>query len=212
MELCPELGLSIPVGKDSTSMSASFKAKDTGEPTSVTAPITVVISAFSLVGDVRSTWTPQLRRREEVGDTVLLFVDLAQGHRAMGGSALAQCLGQIGNEAPDVRDTQRIKDFFEALQVLHQRDVVLAYHDVSDGGLLTTVAEMAFAGRVGVDISVDQIANESEVLDALFHEELGAVFQVRKGAELEFAKAFSTCGPPRGLIKTIVRRATCFAL
>ncbi|KAL8745212.1 MAG: hypothetical protein Q9184_007903, partial [Pyrenodesmia sp. 2 TL-2023] len=203
MELCPELGLSIPVGKDSTSILARFKAKDTGEPTSVTAPVTVVISAFSPSGDVRSTWTPQLRRREEVGDTVLLFVDLAQGHQAMGGSALAQCLRQIGNEAPDVRDTQLIKDFFEALQVLHQRDVVLAYHDISDGGLLTTVAEMAFAGRVGVDISVDQIANESNILDALFHEELGAVFQVRKGAELEFAKAFSTCGPPRGLIKTI---------
>ncbi|KAL8921706.1 MAG: hypothetical protein Q9208_005635 [Pyrenodesmia sp. 3 TL-2023] len=177
MELCPDLGFSIPVGKDSTSMSASFRAKDTGEPTSVTAPVTVVISAFSLVGDVRRTWTPQLRRREEVGDTVLLFVDLAQGHKAMGGSALAQCLGQIGNEAPDVRDTQLIKDFFEALQVLHQRDVVLAYHDISDGGLLTTVAEMAFAGRVGVDISVDHVANESDVLDFLFHEELGAVFQ-----------------------------------
>ncbi|KAL8896294.1 MAG: hypothetical protein Q9207_007776, partial [Kuettlingeria erythrocarpa] len=177
MELCPALGLSIPVGKDSTSMTARFKDKDAGKPTSVTAPISVVISAFSLVDDVRSTWTPQLRRKEEVGDTVLLFVDLAQGHKAMGGSALAQCLGQIGNEAPDVRDTQLIKDFFEALQVLHQRDIVLAYHDVSDGGLLTAVAEMAFAGRVGVDISADQIANESNVLEALFHEELGAVFQ-----------------------------------
>ncbi|KAI4086745.1 MAG: hypothetical protein LQ344_007314 [Seirophora lacunosa] len=204
MELCPALGLSIPVGKDSTSMTVRFNDKDTREPISVTAPISVVISAFSLVGDVRSTWTPQLRRREEVSETVLLFIDLAQGHKAMGGSALAQCLGQIGNEAPDVRDTQLIKDYFEALQVLHQRNVVLAYHDRSDGGLLTTVAEMAFAGRVGADISVDPIADdESEVLDALFNEELGAVVQVRKGAELEFAKAFSTCGPPRGLIKTI---------
>ncbi|KAL8962433.1 MAG: hypothetical protein Q9193_001162 [Seirophora villosa] len=204
MELCPALGLSIPVGKDSTSMKARFSDRDTREPISVTAPISVVISAFSLVGDVRSTWTPQLRRREEVGETVLLFVDLAHGHKAMGGSALAQCLEQIGNEAPDVRDTQLIKDYFEALQVLHQRNVVLAYHDRSDGGLLTTVAEMAFAGRVGADISVDPIADdESDVLDALFNEELGAVIQVRKGAELEFAKAFSTCGPPRGLIKTI---------
>ncbi|KAL8971555.1 MAG: hypothetical protein Q9197_003211 [Variospora fuerteventurae] len=204
IELCPALDLSIPVGKDSTSMTARFNDKNTQEPTSVTAPISVVISAFSLVGDVRSTWTPQLRRREEVGETVLLFIDLAQGHKAMGGSALAQCLGQIGDETPDVRDTQLIKDYFEALQVLHQRNVVLAYHDRSDGGLLTTVAEMAFAGRVGADISVDSITDdEADILDALFNEELGAVVQVRKGAELEFAKAFSTCGPPRGLIKTI---------
>lgn len=213
IELCPALDLSIPVGKDSTSMTARFNDKNTKKPTSVTAPVSVVISAFSLVGDVRSTWTPQLRRREEVGETVLLFIDLAQGHKAMGGSALAQCLGQIGDEAPDVRDTQLIKDYLEALQVLHQRNVVLAYHDRSDGGLLTTVAEMAFAGRVGADISVDPITDdEPDILDALFNEELGAVVQVRKGAELEFAKAFSTCGPPRGLIKTIVRHATSLAL
>ncbi|KAL8936199.1 MAG: hypothetical protein Q9216_005052 [Gyalolechia sp. 2 TL-2023] len=204
MELCPELDLAIPVGKDSTSMKASWKDNKTGEPKSVTAPVSVIISAFSLVDDVRRTWTPQLRRVEEVGDTVLLFVDLAQGYKAMGGSALAQCLGQVGNEAPDVRDAQVIKDFFEAVGKLHQENIVLAYHDVSDGGLVTTVAEMVFAGRCGADISLDGIAqSESDVLEALFNEELGAVLQVRKGDELAFNKCFATCGPPRGLIKTI---------
>ncbi|KAI4168848.1 MAG: hypothetical protein LQ343_006061 [Gyalolechia ehrenbergii] len=204
MELCPELALAIPVGKDSTSMKASWKDNKTGEAKSVTAPVSVVISAFSLVDDVRRTWTPRLRRTEDVGYTVLLFVDLAQGHRAMGGSALAQCLGHIGNEAPDVRDPQVIKDFFEAVGKLHQENIVLAYHDVSDGGLLTTIAEMMFAGRCGADISLDGvIQSESEVLETLFNEELGAVIQVRKGDELEFNKCFATCGPPPGLIKTI---------
>ncbi|KAL8717014.1 MAG: hypothetical protein Q9225_005702 [Loekoesia sp. 1 TL-2023] len=204
MELCPELSLAIPVGKDSTSMKASWKDNETGKLKSVTAPVSVIISAFSLVDDVRRTWTPQLRRIEEVGETVLLFVDLAQGHKAMGGSALAQYLGQLGNKAPDVRDTQLIKDYFEAIGNLHQENIVLAYHDRSDGGLLTTIAEMMFAGRCGADISADIIAeSESEVLNALFNEELGAVFQVRKGDELEFSKCFATCGPPRGLIKTI---------
>ncbi|KAL9030772.1 MAG: hypothetical protein Q9196_001150 [Gyalolechia fulgens] len=204
MELCPEIELAIPVGKDSTSMKVSWKDNSTGEPKTVTAPVSVVISAFSLVDDVRRTWTPQLRRVEEVGDTVLLFVDLAQGHKAMGGSALAQCLRQVGDEAPDVRDIQVIKDFFEAVGKLHQEKIVLAYHDVSDGGLLTTIAEMMFAGRCGADISLDDVArSESNVLEALFNEELGAIFQVRKGDELEFNKCFATCGPPRGLIKTI---------
>jgi phosphoribosylformylglycinamidine synthase len=119
-ELCPQLGISIPVGKDSTSMKASWKDRDTAESKSVTAPISLVISAFTLVEDVRSTWTPQLRRAEEVGESVLLYVDLAKGRQAMGGSALAQCLGQIGNEAPDVRDVELMRDFFDAMWQLHQ--------------------------------------------------------------------------------------------
>ncbi|RSM20089.1 hypothetical protein CDV31_001168 [Fusarium ambrosium] len=204
MELCPELGVSIPVGKDSLSMKASWKDKETSESKTVTAPVSLVISAFSLVEDVRSTWTPQLRRVEEVGESVLVFVDLAQGFRAMGGSALAQTLGQIGNEAPDVRDVQIIRDFFDALWQLHQEDIVLAYHDRSDGGLLTTVAEMMFAGRCGADISLDDLAeSEDKILDTLFNEELGAVFQIRRGDETKFKRCFATCGPPHGLIKTI---------
>ncbi|EMR66809.1 putative phosphoribosylformylglycinamidine synthase protein [Eutypa lata UCREL1] len=204
LDLCPQLGISIPVGKDSTSMKASWKDRETEESRSVTAPVSLVISAFSLVEDVRSTWTPQLRRVEEVGESVLLYVDLAKGRQAMGGSALAQCLGQIGNEAPDVRDVELIRDYFDAMWQLHQENVVLAYHDRSDGGLLTTVAEMMFAGRCGAEISVDSLAtSESGVLDALFNEELGAVFQIRKRDENRFKSCFATCGPPAGLIRTI---------
>lgn len=205
MELCPELGVSIPVGKDSTSMKASWK-DESGESKSVTAPVSVVISAFTPVEDVRSTWTPQLRRVEEVGDSVLMFVDLAGGRKAMGGSALAQTLGQLGNEAPDVRDTRLIVDYFDALAQLHEEDIVLAYHDRSDGGLLTTIAEMMFAGHCAADISIDDIAKSAsteDVIDALFNEELGAVFQIRKADEKKFLRCFATCGPPPGLIKKI---------
>ncbi|KAL8725703.1 MAG: hypothetical protein Q9166_007188 [cf. Caloplaca sp. 2 TL-2023] len=204
MELCPELGLAIPVGKDSTSMSVSWKDRETSELTGVTAPVSVVISAFSLIENVRNTWTPQLRRVEDVADSVLLFVDVAQGHKEMGGSALAQCLGQLGDEAPDVRDTQLIKHYFKALQSLHRQDIVLAYHDRSDGGLLATVAEMMFAGRCGADITIDGLAeSESHVLEALFNEELGAVFQVQKGDESNFSNVFATCGFPKAFIQRI---------
>lgn len=204
MQLCPQINVSVPVGKDSMSMKVSWKEDQT--PKSVTAPLSAVISAFCPVRDVRQTWTPQLRRIEEVGETVLLFVDLAEGRKAMGGSALAQCLGQLGNEAPDVRNTQLIIDYFDALSQLHEEDIVLAYHDRSDGGLLTTVAEMVFAGRVGAEISIDHLAkteSESEILDALFNEELGAVFQIRKADKTKFTRCFATCGPPPGLIKEI---------
>ncbi|KAI1183849.1 CobB/CobQ-like glutamine amidotransferase domain-containing protein [Nemania serpens] len=206
MDLCPRLGVSIPVGKDSTSMKASWKDKETGESKSVTAPVTVAISAFSLVEDVRNTWTPQLRRVEDIGESVLIFVDLARGFKAMGGSALAQSLGQLGNEAPDVRDTDLVTDYFDAVSQLHEEGIVLAYHDRSDGGLLTTVAEMIFAGRCGAEIYIDELVlngSESNVLDALFNEELGAVFQVRKSDEARFRRCFATCGPPPGLLKKI---------
>lgn len=205
MELCPELKVSIPVGKDSTSMKASWK-DESGESKSVTAPVSVVISAFTPVEDVRNTWTPQLRRVEEVGESILMFVDLAQGYNAMGGSALAQVLGQLGNEAPDVRDTRLVVDYFDALSQLHEENVVLAYHDRSDGGLLTTIAEMMFAGRCAADISIDELAKTSSVSDALgalFNEELGAVFQIRKSDEKKFRRCFATCGPPPGLLKKI---------
>ncbi|KAH7021268.1 CobB/CobQ-like glutamine amidotransferase domain-containing protein [Microdochium trichocladiopsis] len=206
MDLCPKLGVSIPVGKDSTSMKASWKDKATGEAKSVTAPVSVVISAFAVVEDVRSTWTPQLRRGEEVGETSLMFVDLAKGFQAMGGSALAQCFEQLGNEAPDVRDTELLVDYFDALSQLHEEGIVLAYHDRSDGGLLTTVAEMMFAGRCGADIFIEHLTKSSstkDVLEALFNEELGAVFQIRTADEKRFTRCFATCGPPPGLIKKI---------
>ncbi|CAK7214252.1 phosphoribosylformylglycinamidine synthase [Sporothrix bragantina] len=211
-ELCPRLGLEIPVGKDSTSMKTAWSdvdANGNSELKTVTAPVSVVISAFSVVGDVTKTWTPELRRVEDVGETVLMYVDLARGHQALGGSALAQSLGRVGHEAPDVRDNAAtgdniVADYFDALAQLHESGVVLAYHDVSDGGLLTALAEMMFAGRVGVDIMLDDIAKSGsldDVVPALFHEELGAVFQIRKGDEMLFKSGFSTCGPPAGLIR-----------
>lgn len=208
MELCPRLGVSIPVGKDSTSMKASWKDKKTGEAKTVTAPMTVVISAFAPVANVRNTWTPALRRLEDVGETILMYVDLAQGRKAMGGSALAQSFSQIGDEVPDVRDPDLIIDYFDALQQLHETGVVLAYHDISDGGLLTTIAEMMFAGRCGAEIMLDGIAKSpslGHVIEALFNEELGAVFQVRKSDEINFIRCFATCGPPPGLIRKIGR-------
>ncbi|KAF4585866.1 Phosphoribosylformylglycinamidine synthase [Ophiocordyceps camponoti-floridani] len=201
MQMCPELNISIPVGKDSTSMKAVWKDGD--EVKSVASPVSVAISAFAVVEDVRNTWTPQLRRPEEVGETMLMFVDLAGGRQRLGGSALAQSLGAVGNEAPDVNNAGLVADYFDALWQLHKSGVVLAYHDRSDGGLMTTVAEMMFAGRCGVDMMMDGISKSSrleDMLPALFNEELGAVFQVRVSDEINFKRCFATCGPPPGLI------------
>ena len=152
--LCPELGISIPVGKDSTSMSMAWKDKDTQEDRKVTAPLSLVISAFAPVENIRH-WTPALQ--QNVGETVLLYVDLSEHKRCMGGSALAQVFSQIGNEAPDVRNVQLLKDYFDAIGQLHEAGIVLAYHDRSDGGLFTTVVEMMFAGHCGVSLMVDEI-------------------------------------------------------
>ena len=192
MELCPELGISIPVGKDSMSMKTKWDDKE------VTAPLSVVITAFAPVNDLTSTWTPALSRPEDVGDTVLLFVDLSGGKKALGGSALAQCFGQIGNEAPDLRDVDHIKDFYHAVEQLHESDIVLAYHDRSDGGLFTTLVEMMFAGRCGMDLMLDRIVKSGraqDVIATLFNEELGAVFQVRKKHENEFRGVFAPITP-----------------
>jgi phosphoribosylformylglycinamidine synthase len=208
MEMCPRLGVSIPVGKDSTSMKASWKDRKSQESKTVTAPLTVVISAFAPVQNVRNTWTPTLRRLEDVGETILLFVDLAQGRQAMGGSALAQAMGQLGNEAPDVRDVDLISDYFDAVSQLQESGIVLAYHDRSDGGLFTTLVEMMFAGRCGAEVMLDGIAKSDhlfDILNALFNEELGAIFQVRKSDEINFRRCFATCGPPPGLIRKIGR-------
>jgi phosphoribosylformylglycinamidine synthase len=208
MDLCPQLGISIPVGKDSTSMKASWKDQKTGEAKSVTAPMTVVISAFAPVAKVKNTWTPALRRLEDIGETILMYVDLAKGHQALGGSAFAQSFGQLGDEVPDVRNPDMIVDYFDAITQLHETGVVFAYHDISDGGLLTTIAEMMFAGRCGAEIMIDGIAKSSSlphVLAALFNEELGAVFQVRKSDEINFIRCFATCGPPKGMIRKIGR-------
>ncbi|KAI9828856.1 MAG: hypothetical protein M1826_005960 [Phylliscum demangeonii] len=212
LELCPALGLSIPVGKDSLSMSMRWQEPDTAEAKEVTAPVTLVISAFAPVQRIAHTWTPALRRPEDVGeDTILLLVDLADGRRALGGSALAQVFGQVGNEVPDVRRPDLLRDYYDAVEQLHEAGIVLAYHDRSDGGLFTTLAEMMFAGRCGLDIMLDRLLvgggapSTARVIEALFNEELGAVFQVRARDATDFHRCFATCGPPPGLITTIGR-------
>ena len=211
MELCPELGISVPVGKDSTSMSMAWKDKHTQEDRKVTSPLSLVISAFSPVKNLRH-WTPTLRRPEEqdIGETILLLVDLAESRQCLGGSALAQVFGQVGNEAPDVRNVQLLKDYFDAIEQLHEAGVILAYHDRSDGGLFTTIVEMMFAGHCGVNLMVDAVCrttDTADILSSLFNEELGAVFQVRKRDEIHFHRCFATCGPPPKLIKKIGRVA-----
>ncbi|KAI7279943.1 phosphoribosylformylglycinamidine synthase-like protein [Hortaea werneckii] len=192
MQLCPELGVSIPVGKDSMSMKTKWEGKE------VTAPLSLIISAFGPVNDISSTWTPALRRPEDVGETVLMFVDLADGKKALGGSALAQVFGQVGDEAPDVRDVDFVKDFFHAIEQLHESDIVLAYHDRSDGGLFTTLVEMMYAGRCGAEIMLDKIVKSGrtqDVVETLFNEELGAVFQIRKKHYNEFKGVFAPLNP-----------------
>ena len=192
MDLCPELGISIPVGKDSMSMKTKWEGNE------VTAPLSLIITAFAPVNDLSSTWTPTLRRPEDVGDTLLMFVDLAGGRKALGGSALAQVFGQVGNQAPDVHDVDFIKDFYHAVEQLHESDMVLAYHDRSDGGLFTTLVEMMFAGRCGLQVMVDKITKSGrsqDIIEALFNEELGAVFQIRKKDENEFRGVFAPMTP-----------------
>lgn len=211
MDLCPKLGISIPVGKDSMSMKMRWQDQKSQEAKEVTAPLSLIISAFAPVLDIKKTWTPQLKRYSEVGETTLFFVDLGLAHRSLGGSALAQSFKQIGDECPDIRSISLFKDFFDATQQLHEQNLVLAYHDRSDGGLFTTLAEMSFAGRCGIEIMLQDISptpHMPDVISTLFNEELGAVFQVRKSDENHFKACFATCGPPPGLLHKIGRVST----
>lgn len=208
MDLCPKLGISIPVGKDSMSMKMKWKDEASKEAKEVTAPMSLVVSAFAPVGDITKTWTPALQRVEDVGESVLMFVDLSFGRKTLGGSALAQVFNQVGDECPDVRNVDIFRDFFDATQTMQEAGIILAYHDRSDGGLFTTLAEMMFAGRCGVEVMLDNICpttDSRKVVETLFTEELGAVFQVRKKHEMQFRSCFATCGPPGGLIHKIGR-------
>ena len=173
MELCPALGISIPVGKDSMSMKTVWE--DKGEKKAVTSPISLVISAFANTPDVRKTLTPQLRT--DLGNTELILIDLGNGKNRMGGSSLAQVYGQLGNVAPDVDNPAQLKAFFAQIQALNTDGKVLAYHDRSDGGLFATLVEMAFAGHCGIDADISGL--QGDVVSALYNEELGAVIQVR---------------------------------
>ncbi len=174
MELCPALGIAIPVGKDSMSMKTVWQAGD--EQRSVTAPLSLVITAFAPVEDVRRTLTPQLRT--DCGDTDLLLVDLGKGRNRLAGSALAQVYKQMGHHPPDVDDAGALRSFFKTVQSLNSAGLLLAYHDRSDGGLFATVCELAFAGHCGVSVQLDELGEDP--LAVMFTEELGAVVQVRR--------------------------------
>ncbi|MGW8247018.1 MAG: phosphoribosylformylglycinamidine synthase, partial [Acidiferrobacterales bacterium] len=173
MELCPELGISIPVGKDSMSMKSVWQT-ETGEQKQVTAPISLIVSAFSPVMDIRKTLTPQLRR--DKGKTELILLDLGKGKNRLGGSALTQVYSAVDRKPPDVDDPRVLKLFFHVIQALNELDFVYAYHDRSDGGLFTTLCEMSFAGNVGIEIDISSLG--SDPIATLFNEELGAVLQV----------------------------------
>jgi phosphoribosylformylglycinamidine synthase len=174
MELCPALGISIPVGKDSLSMKTLWR--ENGARKSVTAPLSLIVSAFAPVLDARATLTPQLG--VDVGETRLILIDLGRGQNRLGASALAQVYGQLGDLGPDLDDPEDLKALFAAIQTLNTEGKLLAYHDRSDGGLLAVLCEMAFAGGVGVTVTLDELGGDP--LAALFNEELGAVVQVRR--------------------------------
>ena len=210
MELCPALGITIPVGKDSMSMSTVWH--DGPEQKRVTAPVSLIVSAFASVADIRLTLTPQLQYdrkinaehaegtetfqqsdsdasassapsafknqdSESIGDTVLLLIDLGRSKHRLGGSILAQVVSQMGEATPDVDNAADLKNFWKVIQQLGRDRKILAYHDRSDGGLLATVAEMAFAGHTGVDLELPHL---HDPFAALFNEELGAVIQIRE--------------------------------
>ncbi len=170
--LCPELGICIPVGKDSLSMKTVWE--EAGRQKSVTAPLSLIVSAFAPVLDASHTLTPQLRT--DRGDSDLIFIDLAQGRQRMGGSSLAQAFKQIGRETPDLEAPRQLVAFFDAIQQLNQDRLLVAYHDRSDGGLFATLCEMAFAGHTGLEIKLDAVGDDP--VASLFNEELGVVVQV----------------------------------
>ncbi|WP_298599141.1 phosphoribosylformylglycinamidine synthase [uncultured Limnohabitans sp.] len=206
LELCPALGISIPVGKDSLSMRTQWK--DEAGAKKVTSPVSLIVTAFATLADVRGTLTPQLEATE---DTSLLLIDLGRGQNRMGGSMLAQTLGQLGDEVPDLDHPQDLVNLVNAVNALRAQGQILAYHDRSDGGLFASVVEMAFAGHVGVSINVDMLVTEGDgitdsradhgdsknwagqvsarrqelTLKALFNEELGVVLQVRTAQRSE---------------------------
>ncbi|HHJ19846.1 MAG TPA: phosphoribosylformylglycinamidine synthase [Gammaproteobacteria bacterium] len=174
-ELCPELGIAIPVGKDSLSMKTVWQEED--EAREVIGPLSLIISAFAPVSDARRTLTPMLRT--DRGDTDLIFIDLALGQQRLGGSCLAQAYKQVGDLAPDLDDPELIKRFFAVIQTLNEQGMLLAYHDRSDGGLFTTICEMAFAGHTGLELQLGKLGADS--VSTLFNEELGVVIQVEHG-------------------------------
>lgn len=169
MELCPALGISIPVGKDSLSMRTKWDGNQ------VTSPVSLIVTAFASIGDVRKTLTPEWKRE----DSLLLVIDLGQGKHRLGGSILAQTLNQFGNEVPDLDDPRLLVSLVAAINELRGAGRLLAYHDRSDGGLWAAACEMAFAGQTGLSLDIATLAAEKSALSALFSEELGVLIQIR---------------------------------
>lgn len=186
-ELCPALGLTIPVGKDSMSMKTRWQ--EGGEEHAVTSPMSLVISAFARVEDVRNTVTPQLRSGQ---DNALLLIDLGAGNHALAATALAQVYRQLGCKTADVRNADQLAGFFNAMQKLVADEALLAYHDRSDGGLLVTLAEMAFAGHCGVTVDISSMGEDA--LAVLFNEELGAVIQIESSRRAEVERVLADFG------------------
>nr|WP_298250674.1 phosphoribosylformylglycinamidine synthase [uncultured Halomonas sp.] len=196
MELCPALGIAVPVGKDSMSMRTAWQednARGEAEAKSVTSPLSLVITGFAPVTDAMRTLTPQINLEQDESD--LILVDLGGGRNRLGGSALAQVYGQVGNECPDLDDPEDLKAFFAVIQGLNAEGKLLAYHDRSDGGLLVTLLEMAFAAHAGLEIKLDWLVDEPvEAFNALFAEELGAVIQVGREHTEEVLAQFAAAG------------------
>ncbi|KUJ72988.1 phosphoribosylformylglycinamidine synthase [Thiomicrospira sp. WB1] len=174
MELCPALGIAVPVGKDSMSMKTVWQ--DEGEDKSVTSPVSLNITAFAPVADVRKTVTPQIRT--DVGASRLLLLDLGRGQNRIGASCLAQVYNQVGETPADLDDAKDLVGLFELVQTLQNRDQLVAYHDRSDGGLLVTLMEMAFAGHCGLSVDISALGDEP--VSALCAEEPGVVLQIRE--------------------------------
>jgi phosphoribosylformylglycinamidine synthase len=197
MELCPALGICIPVGKDSMSMRTSWQ-DSAGKDHKQVSPLSLMVTGFSSIEDVRKTVTPDLKS----DDSALLLIDLGAGKNRLGGSTLAQVYNQVGQTTPDLDDPQTFKAFFAAIQELLHSELMLAYHDRSDGGLLATICEMAFAGRRGVHLILDKIAGPAtaaatpteSALPALFCEELGAVLEIESSKLAEVIAVFAKHG------------------
>ena len=191
-DLCQTIGVSIPVGKDSLSMRTAWE--ENGEAKQVVAPLSLIVSSFAPVLNARRTLTPQLKIDGEVTD--LLLIDLGEGRNRLGGSALAQVFNATGSDAPDVDAPQKLAAFFKIIQKLAADDMLLAYHDRSDGGLFACVAEMAFASRCGLALDIGDLCDGSPVspVKALFSEELGAVVQIRRAQRNIVQAAFQTAG------------------
>lgn len=193
-QFCKELGICIPVGKDSLSMNTVWSDED--KQKTVTSPLSLNITAFARVADVRQSLTPQLIQDD---DTVLMFIDLADGQQRLGGSALCQVYEKTGNETPDVDNAKNLIAFFKSLQILNESDLILAYHDRSDGGLFVTLTEMAFAGHTGIDINI----GTDDLTPALFNEELGAVIQVKKDKQEKVKECFVSAGINENAVQAI---------